>query len=126
MLQNPKKTAILGGCFKGENQRIFFIFPLVFDDFLNQNAVPSKTQAEFITYKSMYFVLLVPTHFEFVFSASAVTSNTLVNEHVRNHVVDLDEDKMPLTSPAHNLLKKRNKLLHQTSDVHTNYSYMNR
>ena len=64
---------------------------------------------------------------EFVFSASAVTSNALVNEHVvRNHVVDLDEDKMPLTSPAHNLLKKRNKLSHRSSDVHTNYSYMNR
>ena len=71
-------------------------------------------------------IICTRTHFKVAFSASAVTSNALVSEHVRNHVVDLDEDKMPLTSPAHNLLKKRNKLFHQSSDVHTNYSYMNR
>ena len=64
-----------------------------------------------------------PSMFTQMMSAGAVTSNALASELGRSaHVVDLEDDQLPLTSPAHNLLKKRN--YNQTN--HPKYSFLNR
>ena len=68
---------------------------------------------------------LDPSMFTQMMSAGAVTGNTIVNDHVggQTHVVDLmEDDKLPLTSPAHNLLKKR---IGNQGD-HSKYSFLNR
>ena len=63
-----------------------------------------------------------PSMFTQMMSAGAVTSNTLASDLGRSHIVDLEEDQLPLTSPAHNLLKKKN--LNQEN--HPKYSFINR
>ena len=64
-----------------------------------------------------------PSMFTQMMSAGAVTSNALASDLGRAaHVVDLEDDQLPLTSPAHNLLKKRN--YNQTN--HPKYSFINR
>jgi hypothetical protein len=53
---------------------------------------------------------LDPSMFSSMMAAGAVTGS-MASEASKSYKVDVAEDRLPLTSPAHNLLKKRN--IHQ-------------